>query len=835
MAVQAIPLVVTLAASLGVTVPFLANLSIENNIDLSTYDYDPSDLTAYEDLFPKQAELKRIKEFKTYGDSYLPKPVTENTDLSGIILETIKKDEEVKKTIDQEGNEIPPLPDLPPEDPEEDPDETTIVYETAEQYAKRLAREGTDELIDKGVNKLKDKYKEIEEKKKFSLNQSDPQKEDFSVETIDPKKFLAKDKNTKFYIEALVPDKINGEVDLREIDYLNKEAPIIDYKFNVKTLNDVKQNTIKEINKNTNIDVFELANNSGFKLPDLDLINKALEGGSDERYWYQKGSQWLDNFLQDFTPEEQNDFYDILSVTSGGLTPYQNLNVAIGVFSDHLNDRPIRIGFRQAASLNKFLLNPENDINSPKFGNYVDTFKYFNGLSDREPNTVIDLQMSEIFGIDQKMLTSKPELYALVTEALGQLTDQVNKTLPEEEQLQPFELQAKLWSAFRESKNLGGATNYAQMGKKLVNDLQDQGFGFKDGFLNREELMDPNFVERLQSTVKPYTDSMKATIEVGEYIKPNGKKIEQLITNFPNDSVLMQKINTAHRSHLTKLIAKKDKKPSIIENLISFVLGRKAEVSRMSIGAGTSDGRSNFNVIIPLTVKTKVLQSDGKFKEESVPLTKDQRFEVLSLLGENLDIKSMDVNNFQVLQEGTKVNPDAKSTIQLYIKSNYTQDDLKKLHQLTGTDFVISNVPGGFIAQAIINNNLPLFSLLNEEKLTSAVNKVFGEDKEMVYIPSELISETIKSKKGYTNEFKKGYGNRMEANGSSDFNNDNFGLFIEILKSVSSSKEEDYGKILSLPKVINLLNKNKIKLKSKGGTIEIPTFHFGGFIDINRL
>ena len=82
-----------------------------------------------------------------------------------------------------------------------------------------------------------------------------------------------------------------------------------------------------------------------------------------------------------------------MSVTSGGLTPYQNLNVAIGVFSDHLNDRPIRIGFRQASSLNKFLLNPENDINSPKFGNYVDTFKYFNGLSDREPNTVIDLQM----------------------------------------------------------------------------------------------------------------------------------------------------------------------------------------------------------------------------------------------------------------------------------------------------------------------------------------------------------------------------------------------------------------------------------------------------------
>ena len=120
---------------------------------------------------------------------------------------------------------------------------------------------------------------------------------------------------------------------------------------------------------------------------------------------------------------------------------------------------------------------------------------------------------------------------------------QDNKTLPEEEQLQPFELQAKLWSAFRTQKKLGGATNYAQMGEKLVNDLQDQGFGFKDGFLNREELMDPNFVERLQSTVKPYTDSMKATIEVGTYLSPNGKKIEQLINNFPNDKKLMNEIN----------------------------------------------------------------------------------------------------------------------------------------------------------------------------------------------------------------------------------------------------------------------------------------------------
>ena len=819
MPVQAVPLVVTLAASLGVTVPFLNNLSIENNIDLSTYDYDPSDLTAYESLFPKQAELKRIKEFKTYEDSFYPKPVTQNTDLSDIVLQTVKKDDKkVKKTIDQEGNEIPPLPDLPPEDPDEDPNETSIIIESAEQIAKRLATEGTDELIDKGVNKLKDKYKEIEEEKKFSLNQGDPQTEDTSVETINPKDFLAKDKNTKFYIEALVPDKINGNVDIREIDYLNKEVPIIDYKFNVKTLNDVKENTLKEINKNTNVDVMEMAKKHGFKMPDLDLINNSLEGGADERYWYQKGSQWMNNFLQDFSPEEQNDFYDILSITSGGLDPYQNLKVAIGVFSDHLNDRPIRIGFRQAASLNKFLQDPDSSINSPKFGNYVDTFKYFNKISDRAPNTVIDLQMAAIFGIDPQVLAANPELYALVTKSLSNLTNEVNKTLSEGEELQPIELQSSLWSEYR-----GGSTNYAQMGDKLIKDLQNDGFVFKDNILKRDELADPNFVEKIQTTVGPYTTSMKATIEVGSYLTPNGKKIEQLINNFSDDNVLMNQINQVHKSNLTKLISKKGKQPSVMENLISSVIGEKAEVSRMMTGLGTYDGKANFNVIVPLTVKTK---------NGVIPLNVDQRKQILSLLGQHLDQDAMAASNFQALDNEEDINSNAMPTVQLYIQSSYTQDDVQRLHKLTGLDFNITPVPGGFVASVISFDGMP-----KEKKIQDSFQKVFGKEKNMVYIPSEWVSDYIESNEyeENINGLQESVTERMEGDGVTNFNIEYLDSIISTIQAIASSRNEGYGKILDSTKVINLLNKNKIKLKSKGGTIEIPTFHFGGFIDINRL
>ena len=152
---------------------------------------------------------------------------------------------------------------------------------------------------------------------------------------------------------------------------------------------------------------------------------------------------------------------------SGGVTPKENLKIAIGVFSDYKNGRPIRMGFRQEQSLDKFLKLPDQVVNTPKFGNYVDTFKYFTGLTDREPNTVNDLQMARIFGIDPTTLASNPELYALITNSLNRMTFEVNKTLPDGKKLQPYQLQALLWSESR-----GGSTNYEDMGNELIAELQ---------------------------------------------------------------------------------------------------------------------------------------------------------------------------------------------------------------------------------------------------------------------------------------------------------------------------------------------------------------------------
>ena len=107
--------------------------------------------------------------------------------------------------------------------------------------------------------------------------------------------------------------------------------------------------------------------------------------------------------------------------------------------------------------------------------------------------------MARIFGIKPEILASNPELYALITNSLNRMTFEVNKTLPDGKKLQPYQLQALLWSESR-----GGSTNYEDMGNELIAELQEKGFKFRNNKLDPIEILDPGFVEKLQATVVPY-------------------------------------------------------------------------------------------------------------------------------------------------------------------------------------------------------------------------------------------------------------------------------------------------------------------------------------------
>ena len=155
----AIPLTV-IATQMGMSVPAVIEYFKGQNIDLS--GYGANDLIDLETIFP-QTESERIKEYRTYGDSfYNAPPVVGDTSLDNIVLQTKKDDDEKVTTIDQEGNVLPDLPDQMP-DPNDDGPKIDINW-------KRLAEVLMEEAVDQTVTKLEDKFIDIQKKKKKGVN-----------------------------------------------------------------------------------------------------------------------------------------------------------------------------------------------------------------------------------------------------------------------------------------------------------------------------------------------------------------------------------------------------------------------------------------------------------------------------------------------------------------------------------------------------------------------------------------------------------------------------------------------------------------------------------------
>ena len=67
---------------------------------------------------------------------------------------------------------------------------------------------------------------------------------------------------------------------------------------------------------------------------------------------------------------------------------------------------------------------------------------------------------------------------------------------------------------------------------------------------------------------------------------------------------------------------------------------------------------------------------------------------------------------------------------------------------------------------------------------------------------------------------------------------ESFSNIVSLIEEISRARDEGYKNILDSTKVINLLKKNNIQLKNKGGTVslpEIPSLVNGGLVDINYL
>ena len=60
------------------------------------------------------------------------------------------------------------------EDPDEDPNEKTIIFDDPQTTARKLVEQEIQQLVNKSIKKLKDKYREIGKQKEFELYEEDP-------------------------------------------------------------------------------------------------------------------------------------------------------------------------------------------------------------------------------------------------------------------------------------------------------------------------------------------------------------------------------------------------------------------------------------------------------------------------------------------------------------------------------------------------------------------------------------------------------------------------------------------------------------------------------------
>jgi len=641
------------------------------------------------------------------------------------------------------------------------------------------------------------------------------------VINILPEEFTPKMKTDKpySYVEAVNPQKVFGDKDLRNEDYKIKEAPKINYEFDNKTVEQIKNKTFEEFEEATGINAKELAKKFNFTMPDTSLLNNSLQRDEKARYWWQQSGEFLDELMTDLNlnDKERELFLEIVSTTSGGVNPKQNLEIALGVMSDVLANRPVRMGFKTSQSLDVLLKDKDSKINSPKFRNYTDTFKYFAGTDDRLPNTTNDLQMAKIFGMNPEALANNPDLYALMTMTLNNLAENVNTADPQDELLQPFELQAMMWT---ESRG-GRSTNFSEIGPQVLNEIEKLGYN-----ITRESIANPNFVRDLQKTVKPFEESIKMTVESGSFLSPQGKKIEQLIQSFPDDSVLMSNIDKVNRGANKSLITKSGKGPSVIEELVSQVIGQKVTMSRMIQGYGTFEGNVGDNVYIPSVYSNN--------KGQMVQLTDDQRIFVLSVLGKYLNQAATASSNFFTVEEGME-QPDGEvmQTTSFYVpNTKFDRKQLQEVHNLSGYDFNVVPVTGGFVLDTISFDGKP-----NNEKVEKALQTVFGKDLNVGIIDTVWYGDYIESNK-YEENINDFIQNDTRADQEVELTPESFIDIFSKIESISKKRDQGYQAIIDSTKVINLLKKNNIQLKNKGGYIslpEIPSLVNGGLVDINYL
>jgi len=255
------------------------------------------------------------------------------------------------------------------------------------------------------------------------------------------------------------------------------------------------------------------------------------------------------------------------------------------------------------------------------------------------------------------------------------------------------------------------------------------------------------------------------------------------------------------------------------------VVGEKTEMSRLIQGFGTWQGQVGNNIIIPSVYKNK--------KGEMIQLTDPQRNFILSVLGKYLDQEATASSNFILLDDSLQIPEGTKPTTSYYIPSTkYNQRQLQEFSKITGYEFNIVPVIGGFVLNTLSFEGKP-----DDNKVIPALQNIFGKEINVGILDTVWYGDLIE-RNSYEENINAFLQNDKRTDKKSGDTQSVFNDIFSKIKAISKKRDQKYQEILDSTKVINLLKKSKIELKRRGGIIsvpKIPSLVNGGLVDINTI
>jgi Large polyvalent protein associated domain 38/ADP-Ribosyltransferase in polyvalent proteins len=496
-----------------------------------------------------------------------------------------------------------------------------------------------------------------------------------------------------------------------------------------RKINDIWQQSINESGGKY---VQDIVNKLNAKPPTAQFLNNALSLPNSARYWYELSGEKINDLP---LPAQMKDmFINFVSGTSGNAKPLENMRRAISAFSEYQQNKPINTDLISKKTVENAIRNP--DLETLKFGNFAGTMKYVSGMTNKAPITTNDRQVAAIFNMKPEDFVKNQSLYEVISRFYNKLRDEQNSMIPA--QMQPYEswqLQALSWveqRAEETSYKEKTGDDYAQAIDAITAVIRDAGLPLTNDKIGLNTLRDPRLPTLLSKTIVPFQDALKATVESNTLLNTQGLEANAEYEKIKNvDEPWAKKLSTKferiQRKAFEDLRAK-----GIIENLVSTIVGKKANMSRIDTDSfGTFEGALSPNMRIPLYFKDSA--------NNSVQLTDEQAEVFLAILNDRLDQAAGAASLF-------KPTDGPADTYRLFFPNkDLTSTELDTLSKELGYPLNIYKEPNG----SVVEINIGGFDTKPDaESVKAATAKTFGNIK-MFAVPATYKSLYItKNKEG---------------------------------------------------------------------------------------